>query len=191
MLALLLTLACAKPAPAPTADPAADQAALQRAQAATGELGKALKSELQAAVAEGGPVAGVNVCADRAQEITASLNQEGVSVGRSSVRLRNPANQGPQWVTTWLGEHGSQPAAEVEAGTWVEDTPEGRVARVIQPLPTGAMCVACHGAPETIPADIQAILGERYPGDQATGFAPGDLRGVIWAETPVSATPGT
>ncbi len=187
MLSLLLVLACAKPTAAPAADPAADQAAMQRAQAATGELGKALKTELQGAVAEGGPVAGVTVCADRAQEITAAHNKAGLSMGRSSVRLRNPANQGPEWVRTWLGEHGAKPAAEVPARSWVEDAPEGRVARVIQPLPTGAMCMVCHGAPEMIPAEIQSILDERYPEDQATGFAPGDQRGVVWAEVTVNS----
>jgi hypothetical protein len=31
---------------------------------------------------------------------------------------------------------------------------------------------------------IGATLAVAYPGDRATGFAPGDLRGWMWAEVP-------
>ena len=50
-------------------------------------------------------------------------------------------------------------------------------------------CLACHGAPEQIPAEVAAILAERYPDDQATGYAVGDLRGALWAEVRLPVGP--
>jgi hypothetical protein len=46
------------------------------------------------------------------------------------------------------------------------------------------MCVACHGPADRLDPDVQAILLERYPDDQATGYEPGDLRGVVRATVP-------
>jgi hypothetical protein len=31
------------------------------------------------------------------------------------------------------------------------------------------------------------VLAEKYPGDQATGYAVGDLRGLAWVELPAGA----
>ena len=42
------------------------------------------------------------------------------------------------------------------------------------------MCLTCHGS--DIDANIAEALAERYPADEATGFATGDLRGVFRVE---------
>jgi hypothetical protein len=39
------------------------------------------------------------------------------------------------------------------------------------------MCLACHG--DAPAEDVRAVLMEYYPGDLATGFAEGDLRGLF------------
>lgn len=44
-------------------------------------------------------------------------------------------------------------------------------------IPTGGVCIACHGA-ELDPAIAQKI-NELYPDDQATGYKPGDIRGAF------------
>ena len=44
------------------------------------------------------------------------------------------------------------------------------------------MCVTCHGAKESFSPALIGALAERYPSDQAVGFAEGDLRGWFWAE---------
>ena len=46
----------------------------------------------------------------------------------------------------------------------------------------------CHGAPTEIVEEIQNTLAEYYPGDQATGFKEGDLRGWFWVEAPPGAS---
>ena len=54
-------------------------------------------------------------------------------------------------------------------------------ARFMAPIMTGPLCLTCHGA-QLSPA-VKAALAKDYPGDQATGFKAGDLRGafsIVW-----------
>jgi Protein of unknown function (DUF3365) len=171
-------LACSSAPPAP--EPVATDR-LAETQAAVATLAGTVRGRLQAAMAEGGPVAAVSVCADEAQALTAQVSRDtGGRVGRSSLRLRNPANAPPDWVAAWLAEQGERPAAGVEGFARVED---GKT-RVLKPVAVEAVCVTCHGPPDQIPADVKALLAERYPADAATGYAVGDLRGAAWAEIP-------
>ena len=57
------------------------------------QLGSELKGELGKAMAAGGPVAAISVCRERAPAIAARLSREsGAAVGRTALRVRNPAN---------------------------------------------------------------------------------------------------
>jgi len=56
----------------------------------------------------------------------------------------------------------------------------GDTYRVYKPLPTGKVCLKCHGT--NIDPKIAETIKKFYPKDQATGFKEGDLRGVIVAE---------
>jgi hypothetical protein len=51
--------------------------------------------------------------------------------------------------------------------------------RYLRPLVTAALCLNCHGRPEDIPPAVSAILKEKYPGDPATGYRTGDVRGAV------------
>lgn len=186
---LTLTLACSTPEPAPeAAAPAApavdhDQEALSAAEAAAKKLGGTLRERLTGAMSEGGPAKAIGMCADEAQGLTAGVAGETkASVGRSSLRLRNPANAAPEWVAAWLAEQGERPADGVTGFAKVVD---GK-ARVIKPIAVEAPCVACHGPKDTLDPAVAALLAERYPTDQATGYAVGDLRGALWAEVEVA-----
>ena len=46
------------------------------------------------------------------------------------------------------------------------------------------MCDSCHGPADRIDPAVQAMLAVRYPGDRATGFVEGQLRGWFWVEVP-------
>ena len=43
-------------------------------------------------------------------------------------------------------------------------------------------CLACHGS--EVSPEVREAIAARYPGDRATGFAVGDLRGALWVEVP-------
>jgi len=152
-------------------------------------VGAELKGRLVSTMNAEGPVAALHVCATNAQTLTAEVARaEGVLVGRSSLRLRNPANAAPPWVAAWLQERGERPAEGVQGTVRTATREDGvEVVRVLKPLAVEAPCVVCHGPPEGRSAELTAALTERYPDDRAHGYAVGDLRGAMWAEAPVRA----
>lgn len=138
-----------------------------------------LKSRLMSAMQEGGPEGALHVCAQEAQDLTAKSASPRLRVGRSSLRIRNPKNaDAPDWVRAWLTETGERKVEGIEG---VEEVVDG-TARVLMPLATGGLCLACHGDPATQSDSMKALLASSYPEDKATGYQPGDLRGALWAE---------
>ncbi len=160
-----------------------------RARGAMQTLGQTLKTRLVTTMKEQGPVAALDVCATNAQALTAEVTRDqGVTVGRSSLRLRNPANAAPDWVAAWLREQGERPAAGVVGLTGSATLPDGtQVMRVLQPLVIEGPCLVCHGPDAGRAPELTAALADRYPDDTATGYAAGDLRGAMWAEAAVTA----
>ena len=166
----------------------AEQQALADAKAIAQELGGALKQSLVAKMKEGGPVAAVEHCSLEAESLTAKVSAErGAKIGRSSLRLRNPNNTAPDWVAAWLNEQGQRKIEGVQGVAIIEQTASGEVARFLKPLGVEAPCLNCHGPEPAAP--IAKVLEERYPNDQATGYALGDLRGALWVELPVQPSP--
>lgn len=200
MSILLLMLACTPPAAEPiglppskpaAVVPSADADAFARARAREAGVGfaGALRAAMQQAVAAGGPQAGIEVCQVDAPRLAAeAMSRQGVALGRSSLRLRNPSNVGPDWVAARLAEWGERPASGLEVMLEYADTADGRVARFSAPIVVEAACLGCHGPKDTLGPEVQAVLAERYPADQATGYALGDLRGVLWVEARVEGT---
>lgn len=183
------------PEPTPTASPAltpdpAEEAAVARTGELVRSLGGTLKSNLLAAMKEKGPAGAASFCSLEAQGLTAGLNSDTERVGRSSLKLRNPKNAGPDWVTAWLTEQGERPLEGVKGFTRTETREDGtRVARTIKPLGVDGPCLTCHGPAESLPPDVASLLSEKYPDDAATGYALGALRGVMWAEVAYEPTP--
>jgi hypothetical protein len=145
------------------------------------------KKELQAALRDGlarGPEAAVAACRSEAPRIAAAHSRDGVRVGRTSHRLRNPANAGPDWVrpllAAYLADAGERAPRVVPLG-------EGRTGYV-EPIVTQPLCLACHGS--SLAPDVAERIAELYPDDRAVGFAAGELRGVFWAELPAQPPPG-
>ncbi|MCC6215872.1 MAG: DUF3365 domain-containing protein [Polyangiaceae bacterium] len=158
------------------------QGRVDAARAATGELKKALSGRLQQAMQAGGPAAGIDVCADEAAKLTAGVaSARGVTLGRTSHRLRNPAASAPRpWLRAYLDEVSSRPAAEARPAVFDLGSSLG----IAEVLPTQALCLACHGDPAKLSPEVSARLRARYPDDRAVGFAEGDVRGVVWVEIP-------
>jgi len=183
-----------KPEPAPTAR--ASQAgapstlptdALERADAIAKKLGGAVRQRLTDAMNTGGAAKAAEVCATEAKQIAAKVREEtGAEVGRSSLRMRSEADAPPPWVDEWLKEQGERKAEGVEGIRALVKGPAGPVARVLKPIAIEPLCLSCHGDPAAIKDDVKAVLKQRYPGDKATGYQIGDLRGALWAEVPIT-----
>jgi hypothetical protein len=113
-----------------------------------------------------GPVTAIEICSDKAPEIAASVSADGVAMGRSSHKLRNPENAAPAWL-------------ELAAEPVVVDLGEGRYGYA-EPIFIQPLCLTCHGS--NIAPDMAARIDALYPEDAATGFSEGDFRGMFWVE---------
>ena len=110
-------------------------------------------------------------------------------MSRTALRYRNPGNAPDDWQHARMLEFADRlragsPAMELHASRSVE-LDGGVRHEVLLPIVTQAPCLVCHG--EAIAPPIVEALKQRYPGDQATGFQVGQLRGafsVEWVEKP-------
>jgi hypothetical protein len=146
-----------------------------------------LKGELQSAMKAGGPVNAIGVCNMRAPEIADSLNSKGaLKISRVSLKNRNPGNAPDAWQKAVLEEFekrkaGGEMADKIDYSETVE-TPQGKEFRYMKAIPTGDICLNCHGS--SIHTDVKAKLDELYPDDKATGFNKGDIRGAFYVTIP-------
>lgn len=152
-----------------------------RALMARDALFNSLSSRLMAVMKSDGPAAAIAVCQAEAPGLAESVGKEHrVKIGRTSFKLRNPANQPPDWAVSMLKDKPDKPV--FLAG------PAGQTGALL-PIKLQAQCLMCHGRKDQIPPAVLTVLQSRYPQDQATGFAEGDLRGWFWVEVPASAVP--
>lgn len=137
------------------------------------------KKSLKQALVEGlkeGPVQAVSVCRVEAPELAQKASSSSVKVGRSSNKLRNPKNAPEPWMKPLLERYENHPDQREPVAVLIDEHTVGYVEPIfVQPL-----CVTCHG--DNLAPDLKAKLEELYPNDQATGYAPGDFRGIFWAE---------
>lgn len=172
--------------PAPVVEASPDEVALAKADAAATALGERLQARMTEATASGGPAAAVEVCAGEAQALIATIGAEhGARVGRTSTRLRNPADAAPDWVAPWLATNSDRRAGDAEGFSRVDGVDGARKARVLKPIAVYRRCLVCHGPKAKIAPEVQAVLAAKYPDDAAFGYGEGDVRGALWAEVDV------
>jgi hypothetical protein len=162
-------------------------AALAHAGGAEPERGAALlapfKQELQQALRAGlaeGPVEAIGACRQRAPEISGALSHDGIVMGRSSHRLRNPRNAAPDWVQPVMDAYVADRAKRVPKSV---PLPNDRLGYV-EPILLQPLCLTCHG--DALAPEVASRIDALYPEDRAVGFAEGDLRGVFWVEFPAA-----
>ncbi|MEX0890989.1 MAG: DUF3365 domain-containing protein [Gemmatimonadota bacterium] len=195
LLTAALLLACGPPAPEATVavalagserGPAGDSVpvpvrAVEEARSTADSLGSRLMTRLRAALQEDDAAGAVRVCADSAPVFTAELQRPERTVRRVSLRWRTPRDAPDTFERTALEgmtatlAQGGEPAEVLR----VEDGPDGRWLRMLRPIRAVPMCLQCHGPADSLDPAVRAVLAERYPDDQATGHADGDLRGAF------------
>ncbi len=144
--------------------------------AASGAFASEMMGELMAALDSDDPATGITVCGANAPRIAADIGEDyGVKIGRTSRRLRNPANIPPHWAEQTVAKKAGEPTYLIG--------PNGEFGALL-PIRLKAECQMCHGTPEEIDEVILSTLAEHYPDDAATGFSEGDLRGWFWIEAP-------
>ncbi len=164
------------------ADPGGEAEWAARAAVVAGDLGARLKAELQAAMAAGGPLAAIDTCHGKAMAVAVEQSESsGWDVGRTSLRVRNPDNAPDAWERSVLESFEQRIAAGESPATLTAQKTvkvgDHHYFRYMKAIPTAEMCTMCHG--KAIAPEVAAKIGELYPDDRATGFAPGELRGAF------------
>lgn len=145
----------------------------EKALAARDEMLASLKGRLMEVVGSEGPAAAIDVCSTEAPQIAQQVSQKhGLTIGRTSFRLRNPGNTPPAWAKELVADRVGEPVYLAQ---------EGKLAALL-PIRIQPQCLMCHGSEDTIPIPVKEALANRYPKDQATGFQDGDLRGWFCVE---------
>lgn len=184
-LTSLLVVACSKQSPNGASTTSAKLEPLQTlsetqtkqketAIAAKTQLFETLLKELMQAMIQPPLENAIKICKERAPQVAAEVSQEtGVRIGRTSFKLRNQANQPPEWAKPFVEK---QTTNEVYLSL-----PDNKLGALI-PIRLQNTCLMCHG--KQISNDLKAVIVTHYPEDKATGFEEGDLRGYFWAEVP-------
>jgi len=148
-----------------------------RLKALAAESLKPFKQRLMSALVEGlkeGPEAAIQVCSDQAPKIAAEAGSDTVTLGRTSHRVRNPANAPQPWMTPLLEAYAGN--LEMTEPTLVSLPGCGH--GYVEPITVRPACLSCHGA--TLAPAVEEKIDALYPDDQARGFGEGDFRGLFW-----------
>jgi hypothetical protein len=155
---------------------------LERGQQIAQRTQQALGSNLMRALSEGGPVNAIEFCSERALPITAEMSAElGAVIQRVTDQPRNPANAAEGAALAYI----EAAKADLESGTPPRPVVQNIDGQTVAfyPIMTQGLCLQCHGTPGAeISEATLAAINEKYPGDQATGYGPDELRG-IWKIT--------
>ncbi|OHC73430.1 MAG: hypothetical protein A3G18_04995 [Rhodospirillales bacterium RIFCSPLOWO2_12_FULL_58_28] len=140
-----------------------------------------LKGELQSAMKSGGPINAVGVCNIKMPELTSSASSGAWTVSRTSLKLRNPKNKPDTWELKTLKMFEEKKAegtpADKLAYAEVLDVDGKKVFRIMKAIPTGEVCMNCHGP--ALNPEVSKKLYELYPDDKARGFNIDDIRGAF------------
>lgn len=189
LLALILLPAAALACDSAMDDATRGQVAVVGDSAAM-SLVRTLGGRLNGHLASDGPAGAIAFCSTEAQRLTDSVATalgQGWAVKRTTMQTRNPRNAPDSLEAEALAYFHEAAAAGTEIPDHlVQATPSGDY-RYYMPLQLGHMCMECHGPRESLDPAVREVLDTRYPADQATGYAQGDLRGVVRVTVPRSA----
>jgi len=156
---------------------AANEALVKEARQQTKQLAMQLKKTLKKSMKADGPEAAIQVCNTKAPAIAAELSQGNWTVGRTALKIRNGNNAPDAWEKSVMQDFAAKLKDGADPKTLEASKTEDGTFRYMKAIPTGGVCLACHG--EKIAQPIAAKLDSLYPDDQARGFKQGELRGAF------------
>jgi len=158
---------------------------LDESRRAATQLVQQVGGEMRKEVETGGPLRGIIVCKYNAPESAANISRKtGMRVTRVSLKPRNPGLGFPdQWEQRVLVDFDQRAARGEKPDTLeffeVTTEPAGTFLRYMKAIPTGRICLACHGPVDRLGEDVKAQLAAEYPHDRATGYSEGTVRGAV------------
>nr|WP_319566675.1 DUF3365 domain-containing protein [uncultured Rhodoferax sp.] len=163
---------------------AQDDALLADARKVAGAVPPKLLEVLNAQIAKEGPASAVTVCHEKAPQMAKTASEQtGWAIRRVSLRNRNPKALPDAWERAALEEFDRRAAAgenpaTLEKYALVEDAGRKEF-RYMKALPVQQVCLACHGASDSLAPEVSERLHTLYPDDKAVGYALGQIRGAM------------
>ena len=144
-----------------------------------GRFVASMQPQLQSALQSGGPAHAIEVCSVKAQEVAKQLSAEtGWQVKRVSLKNRNAIEGVPdEWERNILEQFDQrqqqgEPAVEISYAGF-----DGKAFRFMKAQGVMPICLNCHG--ENLTPEVQQALEKHFPGDKATGYQLGQVRGAF------------
>lgn len=151
----------------------------------SGKLLKTLKTELQAAMKEGGVNSAIEVCNLKALPLTEIIKNSGdkiISVKRTTNKFRNKQNEPNEFEKLALAHYNSliESRSEIpEYYTQKINEKDSSYFYFYKPLFVGSLCLTCHGSDQFVAQEVRSQLSELYPEDKALNYSEGDFRGLV------------
>ncbi|NVK54735.1 MAG: DUF3365 domain-containing protein [Alteromonadaceae bacterium] len=136
-----------------------------------------LKKALLGAVQENGLKHAVSVCKEQAPVIAQNLSTDDWTIARTSLKTRNAENTPSDWEHAMLTLFDQRYKAGDQASSLHASIVKDNNFKYIQAIPTGKLCLACHG--KSVEPSLLQQIQTNYPHDKATGFTLQDLRGAF------------
>lgn len=137
-----------------------------------------LRNTLMRAVGEKGFPGAVSFCNTKAMSLTNTYAAEGITIKRTSDKLRNSANRPDNMEQEILSAYLQMKKDKQELKPVLKKDAEGNH-HYFKPILLQAMCLNCHGDKVSqIKPDTWESIQQKYPADSAFNYKEGDLRGV-------------
>lgn len=137
-----------------------------------------LRNTLMKAVSEKGFAGAVSFCNTEASRLTGTYAGEGVTIKRSSDKLRNTINAPDSTEQRILSAFLQLKKENRDIMPVLEKDAAGNH-HYFKPIILQAMCLNCHGdMVSQIKPDVWTVIQQTYPGDAAFNYKEGDLRGI-------------
>jgi hypothetical protein len=151
---------------------------------------KELKGVLIEQIQTGGVLQAVSVCSDTAQVLTNEFGlSKGLFIRRVSLKNRNTNNYPDDFEKGVLNRfqllhqnNGLTSETEYAEITTEDDI---KYLRYLKPIVIQAECLNCHGNESDMIPEVNKLITQKYPDDEAKGYKTGDLRGAVSIKTAI------
>lgn len=167
-----------------------DAPLLEEARGIAGAIPPKLLGMLMEEIKKGGPDGAISICREKAPQMAREASEKyGWNIRRVSLKNRNPKAVPDAWEQAVLMDFDKRASAgenptTLERGEIVAEG-NSKIYRYMKALPTGELCLNCHGPSERMAPAVKARLSEIYPEDKATGYTPGEIRGALTLKRPL------
>ena len=161
----------------------------KEAKAAIKELAISLKKSLKTVLKGSGPIAAVEYCNIAALDITDRVSlDKGITLKRTSLKVRNIANVASSWERNILNKFEKRKVLGESIGTidYQEvylDNNNKSFFRYMKAMPTGEVCMTCHGS--NIKKPLQIIINELNINNLFFLNSISDIRGAFAIQIPL------